>query len=187
MACHPEAVFPVLWFEQQEVKRRVKRSVSVNSFTSFQDPLYSEQWFLHGGGCGGYDMNVIPAWQEGFTGKGVVISILDDGIQSNHPDLAQNYHLSPPVQHNTSPDDSRTTVTVSFRDLTGMKLCPDLSPKQLALRIACGTETNPIRREHDSVNGMSSFCALYTTLNGAAGGHLSKDAAFRTVGSRPPL
>ena len=36
-------------------------------------------------------MNVGPAWQKGYTGKGVVVSILDDGIQTNHPDLAQNY------------------------------------------------------------------------------------------------
>ena len=36
-------------------------------------------------------MNVSPAWQKGYTGKGVVVSILDDGIQTNHPDLAQNY------------------------------------------------------------------------------------------------
>lgn len=36
-------------------------------------------------------MNVSPAWNKGYTGKGVVISILDDGIQTNHPDLALNY------------------------------------------------------------------------------------------------
>lgn len=36
-------------------------------------------------------MNVASAWQKGYTGKGVVVSILDDGIQTNHPDLAQNY------------------------------------------------------------------------------------------------
>ncbi|XP_042898986.1 furin-like protease 2 isoform X2 [Parasteatoda tepidariorum] len=80
----------VQWCEQQEVRKRVKRSTS-NSFTGFKDPLYSEQWFLHGGGFGGNDMNVIPAWMEGYSGKGVVVSILDDGIQSNHPDLVQNY------------------------------------------------------------------------------------------------
>jgi subtilisin family serine protease len=32
-------------------------------------------------------MNVQPAWARGYTGKGVVVSILDDGIQTNHPDL----------------------------------------------------------------------------------------------------
>ena len=36
-------------------------------------------------------MNVLPAWQQGFSGKGVVVSILDDGIQPNHPDLIDNY------------------------------------------------------------------------------------------------
>lgn len=36
-------------------------------------------------------MNVSPAWQKGYTGKGVVVSILDDGIQRNHPDLDKNY------------------------------------------------------------------------------------------------
>lgn len=36
-------------------------------------------------------MNVIPAWQDGVTGKGIVVTILDDGLESDHPDLAQNY------------------------------------------------------------------------------------------------
>lgn len=45
----------------------------------------------NGGAKDGLDMNVSPAWQKGYTGKGVVVSILDDGIQTNHPDLAQNY------------------------------------------------------------------------------------------------
>ena len=36
-------------------------------------------------------MNVLPAWRKGYTGKGVVVSILDDGIEKNHPDLADNY------------------------------------------------------------------------------------------------
>ncbi|XP_054708624.1 furin-1-like [Uloborus diversus] len=94
----------VIWVEQQEVKKRVKRSVE-SSFPDFQDPLYSDQWFLHKGGFGGYDMNVIPAWREGFTGKGVVISILDDGIQGNHPDLAQNYDKDASWDINDSDDD----------------------------------------------------------------------------------
>lgn len=45
----------------------------------------------NGGARGGFDMNIEPAWQKGYTGQGVVVSILDDGIQTNHPDLALNY------------------------------------------------------------------------------------------------
>uniref|UniRef100_A0A8C0XWV2 Furin (paired basic amino acid cleaving enzyme) a n=1 Tax=Cyprinus carpio carpio TaxID=630221 RepID=A0A8C0XWV2_CYPCA len=37
------------------------------------------------------DLNVKEAWKRGFTGQGVVVSILDDGIEKNHPDLIQNY------------------------------------------------------------------------------------------------
>lgn len=47
--------------------------------------------FQNGGAKDGLDMNLAPAWRKGYTGKGVVVSILDDGIQTNHPDLAQNY------------------------------------------------------------------------------------------------
>lgn len=36
-------------------------------------------------------MNVLAAWQRGYTGKNVVVTILDDGIERNHPDLLQNY------------------------------------------------------------------------------------------------
>ncbi|KAK2107633.1 hypothetical protein P7K49_012798, partial [Saguinus oedipus] len=36
-------------------------------------------------------MNVQAAWKRGYTGKNVVVTILDDGIERNHPDLAPNY------------------------------------------------------------------------------------------------
>lgn len=37
------------------------------------------------------EMNVQAAWKKGYTGKNVVVTILDDGIERNHPDLAPNY------------------------------------------------------------------------------------------------
>lgn len=39
----------------------------------------------------GLDMNVIPAWREGITGKDIVVTILDDGLETDHPDLERNY------------------------------------------------------------------------------------------------
>lgn len=36
-------------------------------------------------------MNVFGAWKKGFTGRGIVVTILDDGIEHLHPDLALNY------------------------------------------------------------------------------------------------
>ena len=31
------------------------------------------------GGPAGRDINVVPAWMQGFTGKGVVVAVVDDG------------------------------------------------------------------------------------------------------------
>lgn len=45
-------------------------------------------------------MNVGYAWRKGYTGKGVVITILDDGIQPNHPDLLPNYVNIPNLANN---------------------------------------------------------------------------------------
>jgi subtilisin family serine protease len=37
------------------------------------------------------DHNVKEAWDLGYTGKGVVVTILDDGLERTHPDIAPNY------------------------------------------------------------------------------------------------
>jgi len=96
----------VLWTEQQRVKRRVKRDVigrrnrraptgfsstSTDKFDDFNDPLWGQQWYLRGGGIGHADMRVREAWLQGITGKNVTVTILDDGIEHNHPDLKNNY------------------------------------------------------------------------------------------------
>lgn len=49
------------------------------------DPLWSDQWHLHGNG--GVDLNVLPAWESGLSGRGVGISVADDGVEWFHPDL----------------------------------------------------------------------------------------------------
>jgi len=37
-------------------------------------------------------MNVVDVYQRwGITGRGSVVSILDDGIEKDHPDLVLNY------------------------------------------------------------------------------------------------
>ena len=36
-------------------------------------------------------MNVRAAWADGVSGKGVVVTILDDGLEKDHPDLIKNY------------------------------------------------------------------------------------------------
>ncbi|XP_054550682.1 furin isoform X2 [Talpa occidentalis] len=75
----------VRWLEQQVAKRRSKRDV----YQEPTDPKFPQQWYLSG--VGQRDLNVKAAWAQGYTGRGIVVSILDDGIEKNHPDLAGNY------------------------------------------------------------------------------------------------
>ncbi|HVA50449.1 MAG TPA: Ig-like domain-containing protein [Pirellulales bacterium] len=62
------------------------------------DPLYNEQWNLNNtgqtGGTPGADVNVLPAWQQGYTGQGVTVGVVDSGVYYQHPDLTANYNPS---------------------------------------------------------------------------------------------
>ncbi|XP_062405981.1 proprotein convertase subtilisin/kexin type 6 [Sardina pilchardus] len=85
----------VEWAQQQVVKSRVKRYTRNDpNFVHFNDPKWSNMWYIHctekSSRCRS-EMNILSAWQRGYTGKNVVVTILDDGIEKNHPDLAQNY------------------------------------------------------------------------------------------------
>ncbi|MBD1909112.1 MULTISPECIES: S8 family serine peptidase [unclassified Leptolyngbya] len=58
------------------------------------DPLFNQQWYLHNdgqsGGIPGIDLNILPVWAD-YTGAGVRVAVIDDGVDYNHPDLIANY------------------------------------------------------------------------------------------------
>ncbi|MGB7712000.1 MAG: S8 family serine peptidase, partial [Microcoleus sp.] len=69
-----------------------------------KDTLATEQWWLFNtgqkvtknlsvlvGGTPGIDLNVLPLWPQ-YTGKGIKVGILDDGIEGTHEDLAGNFN-----------------------------------------------------------------------------------------------
>ena len=66
----------VVSFEQQVARQQSKRVIT--------DPVYLDQWHLA-------SVNVEPAWNAGFTGTGVTIAIVDDGLEYAHPDIGGNY------------------------------------------------------------------------------------------------
>jgi kexin len=57
------------------------------------DPLYGDQWHLkntgQGGGLVGADVRIEDAWDT-YRGAGVVIGVVDDGLEEAHPDLSAN-------------------------------------------------------------------------------------------------
>eukprot|EP00008_Paramoeba_atlantica_P001751 CAMPEP_0201503120 /NCGR_PEP_ID=MMETSP0151_2-20130828/84496_1 /ASSEMBLY_ACC=CAM_ASM_000257 /TAXON_ID=200890 /ORGANISM="Paramoeba atlantica, Strain 621/1 / CCAP 1560/9" /LENGTH=793 /DNA_ID=CAMNT_0047896753 /DNA_START=80 /DNA_END=2461 /DNA_ORIENTATION=- len=65
------------------------------------DPLYPQQWHLHKSALAEnpnvtepeklIDMGVVPAWNLGYFGDDILISIVDDGVEHHHPDLNSGY------------------------------------------------------------------------------------------------
>lgn len=65
----------------------------IKSTAVFNDPQFSSQWHYYNDGSrsgmsAGSDINVVPVWEK-YTGgtPNVIVSIVDGGIQLDHPDL----------------------------------------------------------------------------------------------------
>ena len=50
-------------------------------------------------------MNVEEAWDLGYSGKGITVTILDDGVEWNHPDLKDNYRAEASIDINANDKD----------------------------------------------------------------------------------
>ncbi|XP_041093434.1 neuroendocrine convertase 1-like [Polyodon spathula] len=90
----------VSWAEQQYEKQRRKRTplrdcIDCAVEKLFDDPMWNQQWYLQdtrtSPSLPKLDLHVIPVWKKGITGKGVVITVLDDGLEWNHTDIFRNY------------------------------------------------------------------------------------------------
>ncbi|KAH7730194.1 subtilisin-like proprotein convertase [Aphelenchoides avenae] len=71
------------------------------------DPFWQDMWYLHRSEeeKGEMDHNVKEAWELGYTGKGVVVTILDDGLERTHPDIQPNYDAKASYDVNDRDDD----------------------------------------------------------------------------------
>ena len=62
--------------------------------TPLSDPFYGCQWHLGNtgqfDGGAGEDINVESVWEGGNLGSGVNVAVVDNGLQSDHPDLSAN-------------------------------------------------------------------------------------------------
>jgi subtilisin-like proprotein convertase family protein len=96
----------VVWFEQQVSKQQEKRPVPT-------DPGLASQWHLintgQGGGTAGQDANLTGAWNAGYDGTGVLIGVVDDGLDTTHPDIAPNYNANASYDYNFGDNDPNHT------------------------------------------------------------------------------
>ncbi|XP_050995798.1 proprotein convertase subtilisin/kexin type 4 isoform X3 [Acomys russatus] len=110
----------VRWFEQQTLKRRVKRSLVVPT-----DPWFTKQWYMNNEIQP--DLNILRVWNQGLTGRGVVVSILDDGIEKDHPDLWANYDPLASYDFNDYDPDPQPRYTPSDENRHGTRCAGEVS------------------------------------------------------------
>lgn len=75
----------VEYVNQEVLLKRHKREIF--DMSSFNDPLIDNMWFVKSD----FNLNVQAAWRDGWTGLGIVVTIVDDGIERSNDDLAKNY------------------------------------------------------------------------------------------------
>lgn len=81
----------VEWSERQIPRKQHTRSAHL-MMGRYGDPAYARQWHLHDPPHQGDGVSVKAneAWAKGYTGRGITIAIVDDGVQWRHPDLKVN-------------------------------------------------------------------------------------------------
>ena len=139
------------------------------------DPKFSDQWHLENtgqtsGGLSGEDANLTGAWQS-YQGTDVMIGIVDDGLDLDHPDLSTNYDSSNDYDFcgndgNPSPSnwDAHGTAAAGVAAATGDNnvgvsgAAPDADLAGLLL-IACST---PDSKEADALSHENQIIDIYS-------------------------
>lgn len=98
-----QIVSSVDYLSLQTLRQRTKRApppIFPSSATSskavaarfgIEDPMFDKQWHLVNEEYPEHTMNVTGVWDMGLTGKGVISSLVDDGLDYESEDLSSNF------------------------------------------------------------------------------------------------
>ncbi|THU84929.1 hypothetical protein K435DRAFT_732838 [Dendrothele bispora CBS 962.96] len=106
----------IKYLSRQTLRQRAKRAPPPIASTVFEsasqvaerlaisDPLFGEQWHLVNEEYPENTMNVTGVWEMGITGKGVISSLIDDGLDYTSDDLAENFDAAASHDYNDHTD-----------------------------------------------------------------------------------
>ncbi|KAJ6453471.1 peptidase S8/S53 domain-containing protein [Mycena vitilis] len=134
----------IKYISRQTLRQRVKRAPppirrqpepsgedarAVADRLGIQDPLFTKQWHLINDEQAEHSMNVAPVWEMGFTGKGIISSLVDDGLDYTSEDLKDNFDADDSYDFN------------DHESLPTPKLSDDTHGTRCAGQIAAGKNT----------------------------------------------
>lgn len=109
------------------VKRRALRPDKTRTYVSFSDPLFPRQWHLRNDIVGNKDCNVVKVWEYNITGHGVVVAIVDDGVEWRHPDLRENYCPEGSIDLNDEDDDPSPSLDTDHDNKHGTRCAGEVA------------------------------------------------------------
>ncbi|XP_066990254.1 neuroendocrine convertase 1-like [Macrobrachium rosenbergii] len=96
----------------------------------FNDELWVHQWYLFDtrsrSDLPKLDLQVVPVWQSGVTGKGVKLLVLDDGLEWSHADIVQNYDSDISYDFNDNDPDPSPRYDQQFSNSHGTRCAGEI-------------------------------------------------------------
>ncbi|XP_077275283.1 neuroendocrine convertase 1 [Temnothorax americanus] len=97
----------------------------------FNDELWDQEWYLQdtrtNKALPKLDLNVLPLYRLGITGRGVKIAVLDDGLEYTHDDLRNNYDAAISYDINEGDDDPFPRYDVSGMNGHGTRCAGEIA------------------------------------------------------------
>ncbi|KDR81702.1 hypothetical protein GALMADRAFT_239833 [Galerina marginata CBS 339.88] len=136
-------VSSVDYLSLQTLRRRVKRApppISPSSTSSrgvatrfgIQDPMFPQQWHLVNDEFPQHMMNVTGVWEMGFKGKGIISSLVDDGLDYESEDLSANFDADDSYDFN---DHQKLPTPKNYDDHHGTRCAGQIAAEK---NNACG-------------------------------------------------
>ncbi|KAK7729495.1 pheromone processing endoprotease [Botryosphaeria dothidea] len=97
--------------ESSENAAAVSARQTVMDTMGIHDPIFTDQWHLYNTLEVGNDLNVSGLWQEGITGKGSTVCIVDDGLDMDSDDLRDNYFRKGSYDYNDHVKDPKPRLS----------------------------------------------------------------------------
>jgi subtilisin family serine protease len=188
----PERYSPKSGYGLVNVSAAIAQITQAQSFPSVAS-LGSSKWNLDA-------INAPEAWKQGYTGKGVVVAVVDTGIDIKHSDLDNNLWTNPGEVANNGIDDDKNGFVddihgwnfidgnrdVSDRDAHGTHISGIIAAESNdfgATGVAYDAKLMPVKVLDDVGNGTADSIAdgiRYAVNNGAHVINLSLSGAYST-------
>lgn len=135
----------------------------------YNDPSWPYQWYMNDGCIEGINLNITFAWDMGYTGKGIVVCIIDDGVERTNIELIENYDQNASTDLNDADNDPQPRYDITDENKHGTRCAGEVAAKAnnsiCGVGIAHNARIGGIRLLDGRINDRKEADALTFKLN----------------------